>query len=91
VEFSHAVSAHVTLPFFFVQSYIHATGDVGKFEALRRVASTGAVLTAPQFEWAQRAFNDHVILCSGSGGTDIFGACVCPHFTFIFPPHITDM
>jgi len=52
--------------------------DVGKFEALRRLTSTGAVLTAPQFEWAQRAFNDRVILSSGSGGTDIFGAFVSP-------------
>jgi len=74
-----------------VEPYIHAVGDVGKFEALRRVASTGAVLTAPQFEWVQRAFNGRVIISSGSGGTDIFGACVCSHFTFIFHLHLTGM
>ncbi|KAI0284512.1 acetoacetate-CoA ligase [Russula brevipes] len=56
--------------------------DVGRFEALRRLTSTGAVLTAPQFEWAQRAFNDRVILSSGSGGTDIFGA-----FVYTIPTH----
>ncbi|KAI9457898.1 hypothetical protein F5148DRAFT_1221811 [Russula earlei] len=56
--------------------------DVGKFEALRRFSSTGSVFTAAQFEWVQRAFNDHVVISSGSGGTDIFGA-----FVFTIPTH----
>ncbi|KAI0297209.1 acetoacetate-CoA ligase [Multifurca ochricompacta] len=50
--------------------------DIGKFEAIRTVTSTGAVLTAPQFEWAKSAFNDQATVYSGSGGTDICGAFV---------------
>ncbi|KAI0266999.1 acetoacetate-CoA ligase [Gloeopeniophorella convolvens] len=50
--------------------------DIGGFEALRIIASTGAVLTAPQFEWAQHAFNDRAAVTSGSGGTDICAAFV---------------
>ncbi|KAI0247309.1 acetoacetate-CoA ligase [Lactifluus subvellereus] len=49
---------------------------VGKFEAIRRILSTGAVLTAPQFEWVHRAFNDRLVVSSCSGGTDICGAFV---------------
>ncbi|KAH9987007.1 acetoacetate-CoA ligase [Russula compacta] len=56
--------------------------DVGKFEALRRLSCTGAVFSPPQWEWAHRAFNDRVILSSGSGGTDICGA-----FLFTIPTH----
>jgi acetoacetyl-CoA synthetase len=41
------------------------------------------VLTAPQFEWVHGAFNDHVTISSGSGGTDICGCCVCLLFYFI--------
>ena len=63
-------------------------GDVGRFEALRRVFSTGAVLTAPQFEWAQRAFNDRLMISSGSGGTDICCCCECPLFPIVIHFHI---
>ena len=67
-------------------------GDVGAFEALRRITSTGAVLTAPQFEWVHRAFNDRVMISSGSGGTDICGCCVCLlfslHPSFSYHEHV---
>lgn len=45
--------------------------DIGPFEALKCLSSTGAVLTSPMFEWAQQAFGDHVFLVSSCGGTDI--------------------
>ncbi|KAI0786787.1 acetoacetate-CoA ligase [Abortiporus biennis] len=45
------------------------------FNNLRSLFSTGAVLTAPMFEWTQNAFPD-VYLISGSGGTDICSAFV---------------
>lgn len=50
--------------------------DIGKFEAIRRITSTGSVLSIPQYEWMQGAFNDRAVVCSGSGGTDICGAFV---------------
>ena len=61
-------------------------GDVGAFEALRTITSTGAVLTVPQFEWVHRAFNDRVMISSGSGGTDICCCCMC--FLFYFHPSL---
>jgi acetoacetyl-CoA synthetase len=48
--------------------------DIGKFEALRRITVTGAVLTVPQYGWAKGAFSDRTVICAGSGGTDICGA-----------------
>ncbi|KAJ7071957.1 acetoacetyl-CoA synthetase [Mycena amicta] len=42
-----------------------------KFESLRTLSSTGAVLTPAMFAWTQRAFGDHVHLTSSCGGTDI--------------------
>jgi len=42
------------------------------------IFSTGAVLTVPMFDFAASAFGgkDHrVMVCSGSGGTDICGGC----------------
>ena len=40
------------------------------------------MLTAPQFEWVHCAFNDRVMISSGSGGTDICGCCACLLFSF---------
>jgi acetoacetyl-CoA synthetase len=40
------------------------------------------VLTAPQFEWVHRAFNDRLVISSCSGGTDICGACAYSNFSF---------
>lgn len=45
--------------------------DIGKFEDLRTLMVTGAVLTPPMFEWAQQAFGEHIHIDSTSGGTDI--------------------
>ncbi|KAG6866376.1 hypothetical protein C0991_005297 [Blastosporella zonata] len=51
--------------------------DIGSFEALRVLASTGAVLTPPMFAWAQKAFGgDRIHLISTSGGTDICSSFV---------------
>ncbi|THH03812.1 hypothetical protein EW146_g10337, partial [Bondarzewia mesenterica] len=50
--------------------------DLGRFEALRTIASTGAVLTAPMFEWVQSAFGPDKHIVSSSGGTDICAAFV---------------
>lgn len=82
VESSHGVS-FPTLPFRPVLEPF--SGDVGRFEALRNLFSTGAVLTAPQFEWAHRAFNDRLVISSGSGGTDICCCCERPLFPFCHP------
>ena len=49
--------------------------DLGRFEALRTIASTGAVLTSPMFEWAQDAFGKDVHVASGCGGTDVCTGC----------------
>lgn len=49
--------------------------ELGPFESLRGVFSTGAVLTPPMFEWTQKAFGERVHVISSSGGTDICGAC----------------
>jgi hypothetical protein len=86
VESSHGVS-FTTLPF--RPAIEPFSGDVGRFEALRRLFSTGAVLTAPQFEWAYRAFNDHLMISSGSGGTDICCCCERPLLPFVIRFHIT--
>lgn len=45
------------------------------YKALRTVASIGAVLTAPMFEWTQRAFNPEIHLVAPCGSTDIANAC----------------
>ncbi|KAF5386148.1 hypothetical protein D9615_002594 [Tricholomella constricta] len=51
--------------------------DIGRFEALRVIGSTGAVLTPPMFDWAQQAFGgDRIHLISTSGGTDICSSFV---------------
>ncbi|RDB16867.1 Acetoacetyl-CoA synthetase [Hypsizygus marmoreus] len=51
--------------------------EVGSFEALRVIGSTGAVLTTPMFHWTQEAFGgQRVHLISTSGGTDICGSFV---------------
>ncbi|KAF4567314.1 hypothetical protein EYR40_006311 [Pleurotus pulmonarius] len=46
------------------------------FDSLRAISSTGAVLTAPMFEWTVKTFGKHVHLSSPSGGTDICAAFV---------------
>jgi len=45
--------------------------DIGKFEDLRIVMVTGAVLTPPMFGWTQQAFGGHIQIVSASGGTDV--------------------
>ncbi|KAJ7121278.1 acetoacetate-CoA ligase [Mycena crocata] len=45
--------------------------DIGPFEALKCVSSTGAVLTAPMFAWTQQAFGRKIHLTASCGGTDI--------------------
>lgn len=50
--------------------------EIGSFEALRVIGSTGAVLTPPMFDWTQQAFGKNVHLASISGGTDICAAFV---------------
>ncbi|TFK44324.1 acetoacetyl-CoA synthetase [Crucibulum laeve] len=45
--------------------------ELAPFDALRTIASTGAVLTPPMFEWTQQTFGDKIHLVSTSGGTDI--------------------
>ncbi|KAG5652875.1 hypothetical protein H0H81_003305 [Sphagnurus paluster] len=51
--------------------------EIGSFEALRVLGCTGAVLTPPMFEWAQKAFGgDRLHLISTSGGTDVCGSFV---------------
>ncbi|KAH9948960.1 hypothetical protein B0H21DRAFT_196575 [Amylocystis lapponica] len=49
---------------------------LGSFEALRLIAPTGAVMTAPLFEWTQAAFGADVHVIAPSGGTDICGSFV---------------
>ncbi|THH30313.1 hypothetical protein EUX98_g3891 [Antrodiella citrinella] len=44
--------------------------EVARFESLRNMFVTGAVLTPPMFEWTQQVFGS-IHLISGSGGTDI--------------------
>ncbi|KAG7091380.1 hypothetical protein E1B28_010418 [Marasmius oreades] len=50
--------------------------EVGPFTSLRVVSVTGAVLTAPMFEFTFNAFGGRVYLLSTSGGTDIFCSLV---------------
>lgn len=45
--------------------------DLFPFASLRTVFSTGSVLTAPMYEWAQEAFGERMHIMSASGGTDI--------------------
>lgn len=53
--------------------------ELGPFHALRTIASTGAPLTPPVFEWTQTAFGSSKIhIISVSGGTDICGSCTQP-------------
>ncbi|GBE80624.1 Malonamoyl-CoA synthetase vrtB [Sparassis crispa] len=49
---------------------------LANFDSIRIIASTGAVLTAPTFEWTQQAFNPDIHLMSVSGGTDICSSFV---------------
>lgn len=49
---------------------------IGSFQALRILACTGAVLTAPVFSWAQTAFGERIHVISSSGGTDICAAFI---------------
>ncbi|KAH9171177.1 acetoacetate-CoA ligase [Lactarius sanguifluus] len=48
---------------------VHPRRDIGNFEALRRITTTGAVLSIPQYGWMKTAFNDRAVICAGSGGT----------------------
>ncbi|KAI0062826.1 acetoacetate-CoA ligase [Artomyces pyxidatus] len=50
--------------------------DIGPFSKLRTIASTGAVLTPPMFEWVHEAFGERIFIASSSGGTDICAAFV---------------
>ncbi|KZV69340.1 acetoacetate-CoA ligase [Peniophora sp. CONT] len=50
---------------------INPLKDIGTFSALRVINSTGAVLTAPLWEWAQAAFGRDKCIVASSGGTDI--------------------
>lgn len=50
--------------------------DIGPFSALRVINSTGAVLTAPLWEWAQTAFGRDKCIVASSGGTDICSAFI---------------
>ncbi|KAJ7698594.1 acetoacetyl-CoA synthetase [Mycena rosella] len=67
------VSVFGTSPRFLAE--IHGQGikplEIGPFEALQTLSSTGAVLTSPMFTWAQKAFGEHVHLTSTCGATDI--------------------
>lgn len=58
-----------------IDSLRFAVRDIGPFESLRMIASTGAVLTAPMFEWVQEAFGPEKQVVSSSGGTDVCAAC----------------
>lgn len=49
--------------------------QIASFEALRAMLVTGAVLTAPMFEFTRRAFGGNIHISSVSGGTDICGGC----------------
>lgn len=49
--------------------------ELAPFEAIRTVASGGAVLTAPLHEWAQSAFGEKTRVMTATGGTDICSAC----------------
>ncbi|KAJ7693447.1 acetoacetate-CoA ligase [Mycena rosella] len=63
--------------------------QLAPFEALKRLAVTGAVLTSPMFLWAQRAFGPKVNVISTSGGTDVctaFGTA-CPSLP-VYPGEI---
>ncbi|KAI0071928.1 acetoacetate-CoA ligase [Panus rudis PR-1116 ss-1] len=50
--------------------------ELAPFDNLRAIISTGAILTAPMFEWTQEAFGPDVAVVSVSGGTDICQAFV---------------
>ncbi|KAK2464310.1 hypothetical protein APHAL10511_003767 [Amanita phalloides] len=51
--------------------------ELGSFEALRTVSSTGAPITPPLFEWTQKAFGgSRIHLISTSGGTDVCASLV---------------
>ncbi|KAJ7761097.1 acetoacetyl-CoA synthetase [Mycena metata] len=50
--------------------------QLAPFDALKRVAITGAVVTTPLFLWCQQAFGERVHLMSTSGGTDVCTAFV---------------
>ncbi|KAF7321942.1 AMP-binding domain-containing protein [Mycena kentingensis (nom. inval.)] len=54
--------------------------ELAPFVDLKTLSVTGAVLTAPMFEWAHKAFGGKAHLLSTSGGTDVCTAFVtgCP-------------
>jgi len=54
---------------------LHFAVEIGSFECLRVLMVTGAVFTAPGFEWANEAFGKRAHILSTSGGTDICGGC----------------
>ncbi|KAF9042189.1 acetoacetyl-CoA synthetase [Panaeolus papilionaceus] len=45
--------------------------QVAPFESLRTMMVTGAIYTAPMFEWTQAAFGPRIHIACVSGGTDI--------------------
>ncbi|KAE9391898.1 acetoacetyl-CoA synthetase [Gymnopus androsaceus JB14] len=49
---------------------------IGSFEGLRAMSITGAVVTAPIFQWAYEAFGGKLHVISTSGGTDVCCAFV---------------
>ncbi|KAF9529257.1 acetoacetyl-CoA synthetase [Crepidotus variabilis] len=50
--------------------------EIAPFDSLRTVMVTGAIFTAPLFEYAMQAFGRNIHLASASGGTDICGSFV---------------
>ncbi|KAF8160731.1 acetoacetyl-CoA synthetase [Crassisporium funariophilum] len=72
------VTAWGTSPRFLAEVQGHNINPltIGNFESLRTMTITGAVVTAPMFEWTQSAFGRNVQLVSTSGGTDICSAFV---------------
>ena len=65
---------HVAVLLFFI-AYLFTPVNLAPFDSLRTLFCTGAVLTPPMFEFAQRSFGQRVHIASGSGGTDICSSC----------------
>ncbi len=69
-------SCMFTTPHFFERDpQRQRPAEITSFEALRAMVVTGAVVTAPLFEYAYATFGRNVHLTSISGGTDICGGC----------------
>ncbi|KAJ3774088.1 acetoacetyl-CoA synthetase [Lentinula raphanica] len=49
---------------------------IASFQGLRALAVTGAVVTAPLFDWAHKEFDGKLYFVSTSGGTDVCSAFV---------------